>query len=483
MTRQPMNILYIMSDEHQARALGCAGHEIVQTPNLDALAAGGTRFTAAYTPSPICVPARAALATGRPVYETGYWCNGSPYDGQHQGWGHMLQAAGHPVRSIGKLHYRRAEDPTGFDEQVVPMHVVDGVGDILGAVRDELPVRHRTRTLSEGIGAGESGYTRYDRQITAETCRWLSQEAAAQAKPWVLFVSLVCPHFPLIAPEDFFALYPPDAMPAPRDRPEDGIARHPWIEALAGCQIYDRFFTEETRRVAIAAYYGLCSFLDDNIGRILASLEAAGLAGTTRVIYTSDHGDSLGTRGLWGKSTMYEEAAAVPLILAGPDVPAGRERATPVTLTDLHPTFLEGVGLEARDETRSGRSLFDLAAGDEAPDRVAFSEYHAAGAISGAFMIRKGRFKLIHYTGFAPELFDLTADPLERRDLAADPAHAAILADLQGELRARCDSDAVDARAKADQAALVARHGGRAAVVARGSFAGTPAPGEKPVYG
>ena len=483
MSRSPTNILYIMSDEHQAQAMGCAGHDIVQTPNLDALAAMGTRFTAAYTPSPICVPARAALATGRPVHEIGYWCNASPYDGRHQGWGHRLRTAGHPVRSIGKLHYRSETDPTGFDAQVAPMHVVDGVGDVLGAVRDELPVRQRTKALTEGIGAGESGYTRYDRQITEEARRWLGQEAPGQTKPWVLFVSLVCPHFPLIAPEEFYALYPPGEMPAPRDRPDDGIARHAWIEALAGCQIYDRFFTEETRRVAIAAYYGLCSFLDDNVGKILAGLEASGLGDRTRVIYTSDHGDNLGVRGLWGKSNMYEEAAAVPLILAGPDVPAGREVATPASLIDLHPTFLEGVGLDAVDATRPGRSLWDLAREGDDGDRVAFSEYHAAGAISGAFMIRKGRFKYIHYVGYAPELFDLNADPLERHDLAPDPAHASLRAELEAELRALRDPEAVDARAKADQAAIVERHGGRAAVVARGSFVGTPAPGEKAIYG
>ena len=305
---QPHNMLFIMSDEHSAGAMGAAGHPFVQTPNLDGLAARGTLFANAYTPSPICVPARAAFATGRYVHETGNWDNGHPYDGSVPGWGHALQAAGGPVLSIGKLHYRDEADPTGFDTQIRPMHVVGGKGDIYGAIKDPMPIRFGGAKFSREIGPGESGYTRYDRAIADEAVRWLAEEAPAEDGPWVLFVSFVCPHFPLIAPEPFFALYDPADMPLPRDyrrRP-----RHPWIEAHAEAQPYDSFFNDEARRVATASYYGLCSFLDDNIGRVLAALEDAGLAGSTRVIYTSDHGENLGVRGLWGKSNMYEEAVA-----------------------------------------------------------------------------------------------------------------------------------------------------------------------------
>jgi choline-sulfatase len=485
MTVAPANLLFIMSDEHQTGAMGCAGHPIVRTPNLDRLAAEGTRFDAAYTASPICVPARAAFATGQRVHDTGYWCNAHPYDGRIKGWGHRLRETGHAVLSIGKLHYRDEADPTGFDTQVNPMHVVDGVGDVMGAVRDELPVRVRTKALSEKIGPGESGYTKYDRQITAETIRWLNEDASRHDKPWVLFVSLVCPHFPLIAPPEFYEMYPPEKMPAPRDRPDDGVSRHPWIEALAGCQIYDRFFTEETRRIAIASYYGMCSFLDDNIGQILGALDGAGLSSSTRVIYTSDHGDNLGTRGLWGKSNMYQESAGIPMIARGPGVPEGKTVSTPVTLLDGYPTILGGAGeaLNGTERTLPGKSLWDIANADDDVERVGFSEYHAVAATSGAFLIRKGRFKYIHYVGFDPQLFDLNADPLERNDLAADPAHGDVLADLSAELYRICDPVEVDRRAKADQAALVARHGGREAVLAKGSFSGTPAPGEKAIYG
>ena len=131
------NLLVIMSDEHQARALGCAGHDFVKTPNLDRLASGGLRFASAYTPSPICVPARASFAVGRYVHQTRLWDNAMPYTGAIPGWGHALQAEGIAVESIGKLHYRAAEDPAGFDVEHIPMMVANGVGMVWASIRKE----------------------------------------------------------------------------------------------------------------------------------------------------------------------------------------------------------------------------------------------------------------------------------------------------------------------------------------------------------
>ncbi len=131
------NLLVILSDQHQSRAMSCAGHPVAQTPNLDDLAARGTRFTNAYTPSPICVPARAAFATGRYCHDTHNWDNAMPYTGEPRGWGHALQEKGVRVESIGKLHYRAIEDQTGFDVQHIPMHVHEGVGMVWGSIRKE----------------------------------------------------------------------------------------------------------------------------------------------------------------------------------------------------------------------------------------------------------------------------------------------------------------------------------------------------------
>ena len=481
---KPNNLLIIMSDEHNRRVLGCHGDPLVRTPHLDALAARGTRFSDAYTNCPICVPARASFATGRYVHQIRYWDNGHPYDGRVPGWGHRLMGDGHRVTSIGKLHYRDSDDPNGFDEELLPMHVLNGIGDTVGLVRRPPPPRPNARLLAEEAGRGESTYTEYDRAITAETCRWLAEEAPTHAdKPWVLFVSLVCPHFPLRAPEEFFDMYSPDAMPWPIQREVEARPKHPVLEALRGIQNYDDFFRDDDhRRTAIAAYYGMVSFLDDNIGKVLKALETNSFGDTTRVIYTSDHGDNLGARTNWGKALMYEESAGVPLIMAGPDIPAGQTVSAPATLVDIYPTAIAAVGGELTPEERDalpGHSLFDVAAGT-APERTPLVEYHAAASITGYFMIRVGKWKYVHYTGYAPQLFDLESDPFEATDLGTDPAYADVVEECERRLRAVVDPEAATAQAFADQEARIEALGGLDAVLARGNFPYTPAPGEAP---
>ena len=473
------NLLILMSDEHSRKALGCYGNPLLKTPNLDRLAARGTLFSNAYTPCPICVPARAAFATGQYGHASGHWDNATPYIGEPKSWGHALQQAGVTVGSIGKLHYRNAEDDTGFDFQQLPMHLVGGVGDVLGCVREPLPVRWKTRTMAEKIGPGETSYTAYDRSITEAATSWISDQSAAENdKPWALFVSMVAPHFPLIAPEEFYELYEAaGTMPSKlADDPD-----HPWLVAFRKCYPYDNF-TDETTRIALASYFGLVSFLDNNVGKILDSLDAAGLADNTRILYVSDHGDNMGERGLWGKSTLYEESAGIPMIAAGPGIPSGRVSATPVSLVDVYPTVIDAMGLVPDGTDRPGRSLLEIANNPDDPERVVYTEYHAAGASGGAFMVRRGQWKLCYYIDMPPQLFDLAADPEELRDLGKSPDYADIRASLEADLRAICDPEEVDRCAHRDQAAIIAANGGREKVVERGGFGATPAPGEAPQF-
>jgi choline-sulfatase len=295
----------------------------------------------------------------------------------------------------------------------------------------------------------------------------------------VLQVGFVAPHFPLIAPDAFFAMYPAKSLPLPKAcRPEDW-PRHPWFDEFRKAYITDTFFDDAKRRIATAAYLGLCSFVDHHLGQIMAALERTGLAATTRLVYLSDRGDNLGVRGLWQKSNFYKESAHVPLVMAGPGIAAGQTVRTPVSLVDVFPTVLDGAGVppDPADRDLPGRSLFSMPPDDRT--RTVVGEYHAAGAVSGVFMLRRDTWKYLHYLGFPPQLFDLAADPEEPHDLAADPAHGPTLVAFERELRAMLDPEAVDARAKADQAAIIERHGGREAVLARGSFGATPPPGEK----
>ena len=479
---EPANLLFILSDEHQRDIAGCYGSNIAVTPNIDRLAASGVRFTNAYTTCPICVPARGSLATGRWVFQCQAWDNAAPYHGEIPSWHHRLRDAGHPVVSIGKLHFRSTDDDNGFSEEILPLHVLDGVGDLIGMLREPPPIRGSMPALAAGAGPGACHYNDYDRDITEAACRWIA-EVRQTDKPWALFVSLVRPHFPLTPPPEFFALYDPERMPMPRLYDAGGKPRHPAVKALRAVMSYDDFFADAAAvRRAIAAYYGLVSFLDDNIGRILGALDAAGLAATTRVIYTSDHGDNLGNRGLWGKSVMYEESAAIPLVMAGPGVPAGTVVDTPASLVDVYRTALEALGcpVPTEDAALPSQSLWRIAAGAR-PDRIVLSEYHAAGSITGSFMIRHGRWKYVHHVGFRPELFDLDADPGETQDLGERPDMAAVIAECDAVLRRICDPAAVSEAAFADQRRRIAAHGGAAAIKERGDYSYTPAPGEKPV--
>lgn len=211
---------------------------------------------------------------------------------------------------------------------------------------------------------------------------------------------------------------------------------------------------------------------------LLAALERSGQAEDTLVLYVSDHGEMLGNKTLWTKCVMYEESAAIPMIAAGPGIPAGRWVETPASLIDLQQTVLQatGAGEELQDAGLYGRSLVDLA---QQPDqeRAVISEYHDGGAITGITMLRYRNWKYVHYVGYQPQLFDLEADPRETRNLAADPAHAEACALCRAELFRILDPDSEDARARRSQEDLVRRLGGKEAILQGEDFGFTPIPG------
>ena len=475
---RPTNLLFILSDQHNPRAMGNVGSPDVHTPNLDRLAAAGTRFNAAYTPCPICVPARASLATGRYVHQLRTWDNSMPYTGSVPSWHHRLREAGHRVDSIGKLHFRGAGDDNGFSREIEPLHIVDGQGDILASVRRDPPRRQAWRGVREA-GSGNSTYLEYDRRNTANAKAWLQARAKSDEPPWVLFLSYVCPHPPYIAPREYFALYDPDSLTLP---PEPEGSTHP---ALAWMR---QFFsledvTEAEMRRMMAAYYGVCTFLDVQIGQVLDTLTDLGLAANTRVLYSSDHGESHGARGLFGKFTPHDETCAVPLIMAGPEIPAGCTCDVPVNLVDCFQTVLETTGIAEQPEDRDlpGQSLFGILA-DKAGDRTVFSEYHTVGTEDAWYLLRNRRYKYVHFTGRSPLLYDMLEDPWELTNLAGLPEHAARVRRCAAELRALLDPDSVNAEAHADQVARVVAAGGREAVLARGAFTNSPVPGEQPAF-
>lgn len=478
---RPSNLLFIISDQHSRDFCGAYGHPQVQTPHIDRLAARGTRFNRAYTNCPICVPARASLATGRYVHDIGHWDNGFPYYGNIPSWHHRLRQQDYRVESIGKLHFRSPDDDNGFVRETEPLHVVDGVGDVLGCIRDDPPPRKKHGGITSA-GPGDSTYLQYDGRNADNACAWLGERGDGE-RPWALFLSLVCPHPPYIAPPELFELYDPQKVPLPPQWSPDTWPDHPTYDYLRRFFDFSRGFDEEAVRRVTATYYAVCTYLDRQIGRVLQALAANGLEDNTRIVYTSDHGECLGARGIFGKFTMHEESAAVPLILAGPDVPQGKTVHTPVSLVDSFPSAIEalGAGHSPDDADLPGESLWAIA-NQADRRRTVFSEYHAVGSRRASFMACDGRYKYIHHVEAPSQLFDLESDPREETDLVADPAHAGTRQRLEDDLRALLDPEETDRRARADQRAKVEEFGGEAEVRARGAFENSPAPGEKPAF-
>jgi choline-sulfatase len=471
---KPANLLIIMSDEHDPRWMGCSGSKLMHTPNLDRLAARGLRFTDAYTTCPICVPARAAFAIGKYIHQIGFWDNADPYDGSVPSWHHRLRDKGHRVVSVGKLHFRSTDDDNGFSEEIVPMNVFERTGDLYGLLRgDDMPARADGKKLAGLAGPGESEYTWYDREIAARAQIWLREQAPKHRdKPWVMFVSFVAPHFPLTAPPHWYYRYPLERVPMPKLYRESNL--HPCVRDQEENTGYDKHFEDEAAvKRARAGYFGLISSLDENIGHVVDTLKDCGFEDNTRILYTSDHGDNLGARGMWGKQVLYEEAAKVPMLLAGPDVPAGVRRE-PVSHVDVYPTVMECVGADAPEAV--GVSLLK-----KTTHRVVLSEYHASSSRAGEYMIRHGKWKYVYFVRYPdrPQLFDLENDPEELKDLGTDPKYEKTKKECHERLRGMLDPEEVDRRAKRRQAEIVAAHGGREAVIRRGSFAYSPPPGFK----
>ncbi len=472
------NFLFILSDEHQKNTLGCYGNEKVITPHLDALADRGTLFSRAYTTCPICVPARASLATGKYVHEIGNWDNAFPYNGSERTWHHELRDNGHTVDLIGKLHFRSQEDDNGFSQEHQPLHVVDGIGDPFGAIRWNPKVRHRRQGIISA-GADDSTYQQYDVLNADKAIEWL-EEHANDEKPWALFLSFVCPHPPYKSRPEYFDKYNSEDLPLPPQWKEGDWPQHPAYKWFRRFFDADEPFTEKEIRNCIHAYYGLVTFLDEQIGRVLSKLESLGLVDTTRILYSSDHGEGLGARGLFGKFTHYEESGGIPMILAGPDVPEGNVCKTPVSLLDVHNTIYDGVGVEGTVH-RHSRSLVELANLPE-QERDVFAEYHAVNSKDGSYLLTDNRFKLIYHVNQPAQLFDLQEDPDEINDLASHGEYRNVLENMIHRLKSICDPEEVDAKAKSDQKALIDSYGGEEAVLNRGFFENSPVPGEKPQF-
>ena len=476
MSENQNNFLFIFSDQHNKAFQGRI-NPVFATPNLDGLAARGTSFERAYTNCPICVPERASLATGKFVHQIGNWDNAHPYHGENKSWHHLLRENDVDVTVIGKLHFRSAEDDNGFTEEIDTLHVF-GPGDIHGSIRDERATVRRKKKEILKAGPGNSSYLEYDARIADQAIHWLKERVEAQnGKPWVLMVSFVCPHPPYIGPQKWFDYYQDKAFPEPPQKEHSDWNQHPALQWLRHLHDQDIPLSDDEITQLNQAYAASVSNLDENIGQVLDTIRDLGLQDNTNIIYSTDHGESRGSRGLFGKFTMYEESAAIPFIAAGPSFEAGKVSNIPVSLVDLYPTFVKNFGVTP-DSDIVGSALPDLLR-DPPETRYVFSEYHALHFQNAVFMVCDGRYKYIHYHHEPPELYDLEEDSNELNNLHENAEYEAIEIRMRHALHDIVDPEAVDHKAKASQAALIESHGGYEAVLKRGHFNNSPIPGEQ----
>jgi uncharacterized sulfatase len=444
-----MNVLLIVSDD-LCTALGSYGHRIVKSPNIDRLAARGVRFERAYCQFPLCNPSRSSFLTGLRPDHTRVYENSTQFRKHIPDVVTMPQTfskQGYFAARVGKLYHYGVpnqigtdglDDPTSW-QQVVNPRGRDKDDEDLNLIYSLTPKQYGG-TLS-WLAADGTDEEQTDGIGAAAAIKLLEEHKDG---PFFLGVGFYRPHTPYVAPKPYFSMYPKESILLPQVA-SDERARHPAAAFLSHKQEQDQM-TDDLRRQAIQAYHASTTFMDTQVGKLLAALDRLGLAERTIVVMTSDHGYHLGEHGLWQKMSLFDQSARVPLVIYDPRSKAnGQVSPRTVELVDLYPTLADLCGLPAPAglDGRSLRPLLDNAtAGWDKPayTQVSRGTPTATGAPTPkkgpGFMGRSVRTERYRYTEWddgrqGVELYDYETDPDESRNLAELPEHAATVADMR----------------------------------------------------
>ncbi|HBM79228.1 MAG TPA: hypothetical protein DD426_00075 [Clostridiaceae bacterium] len=443
------NILIIMSDEHDPAVTGCYNHPVVKTPNIDNLAKDGILFENAYCNSPMCVPSRMSFITGRYPCKIDVWDNGSPLRAEIPTFANYFEAGGYDTILCGRMHMIGEERLHGFGKRLF-----DDMEKWKSYNQKPLRTKEERRGSNSHVtdcGPGRGSWQDYDNTVSDLGLRFLKGMAKyPPSKPWLMVVGFMFPHFPLIAPKEYFNMYYPDNVIMPDLNGETIEMQHPVIQHLRYCFRNDSIVSDEITRKALASYYALITYTDHNIGMLLDVIYNSYLRENTIIIYLSDHGEMAGKHGIWQKQCFYEPSVKVPFIIKIPNGGKSVRVKTNVSLVDVMPTIMELAGIEI-PEGLSGNSVIKYAKGYEDYKRAVFSEYHAQGMLNAGFMIKKGDYKYNYYVNYNPELYDVKNDPGEFKDLSGLKKYAGILSDMHDELFKITDPFSTDKRAKENQ--------------------------------
>lgn len=454
-----------MADQLAPQFTGTYGHPIVQTPHLDALAGRGMRFDAAYSNSPLCAPARFAFMAGQLVTRIRAYDNAAEFPASIPTFAHYLRQVGYRTCLSGKMHFVGPDQLHGFEDRlttdVYPSdHAWTPDWDDAGERIDKW--YHNMDSVKEAGTAATTFQLDYDEEVAFTAKRRIFDYAKYRDTPFAMVVSFIHPHDPYVARPEFWDRY--DGVEI--DLPTSPIADDPHSERLyQAIEAADVEVTADEVARARRAYYANTTYVDSKIGEIVQTLEEAQLLDDTIVVFTGDHGDMLGERGLWYKMSTFDHSMRVPMVTAGPGIARGTS-PEPCSLVDLLPTMLDWAAPDAWPELGAeldGRSLVAAAAGAEVDrDASALGEYCAEGTSHPIFMIRRGPWKYVHCDTDPPMLFDMDADPGELRNLASDPDLADVAAAFAAEVADRWDSGAIRADVLASQRMRRAVHAGMA---------------------
>jgi len=418
----PRNILLLMADELRFDLPGFMGNPIARTPTLDRLARDGVVFDNAYTPSPVCVPARQSIAVGKYPLHTGCENFGEDLAPGARTVARIFSEAGYLTVACGKLHHRGPDQMQGWLQRIGSECAVQWPATYGAEGREQIG-RLKWRGAEELVlaGPGTSPLALHDRLTVDGAIDFLRMHfegmyrRTSDVPPLLLMVSLQQPHFPLLADPELFAHYHERVRPRLHEEA-------PWHPVLGrGALPCGEQVTAEQIRNATAAYYALAEKADREFGRVITALESHGenlddwlIAGL------SDHGEMLGEHALWEKRKFYEGSARVPFFLRAPQLWPRARRRENVNTIDLFPTLCEAAGLESPADL-DARSLSDVLAGRrDAWENETFSQYGP-----DEFMLKRGNLKYLTFGDKGPDvLFDLASDPGESTNRIADSSYA-----------------------------------------------------------
>ncbi len=442
------NILFLQVDQLTASALRAYGDRICHSPALDRLAENGVVFENAYCNFPLCAPSRFSMATGQLCSAVGAYDNAAEFSAEIPTYAHYLRVAGYQTALSGKMHFIGPDQFHGFEKRLtadlypadfawVPNWANEGKRD----TNDDRAVR------IAGI-CERSVQIDYDEEVTFRAVQHIYDMArSSDERPFFLQVSYTHPHEPYLCRKEFWDLYEGKEIPMPKVSALSEQAHDPHsVRLLKDFGMLGIRFKDEDVSRAIRAYYGSISYLDSLISRVLDALSATGAAENTVVVFTSDHGEMLGERGMWFKKHFFEKALRVPLIVKAPWIAA--QRVSELTsLVDLLPTFGSLAGSPAPVEPLEGIDLMDLLdKGNPPPQRPVYAEYLAEATSAPIFMIRRQNHKFISSSHDGIMLFDLAADPDELTNLATSEVHQPLVEAFCEEVRTKWnETELVDA--------------------------------------